>query len=68
MGVYRSQVRTKVAPIEAWFVLIVSKKEFVNDGRFVECLTYVHFQFFSDLEVAMGELVEALISDEEKCE
>lgn len=36
--------------------------------EFVECLNFIHDEFFTDLEAAMDSVVEALIIFEEKCE
>lgn len=44
------------------------KTGLVNDGEFVRCLYYVHTEFFSDLEAAMGDLIKDLMSYEERCE
>lgn len=40
----------------------------MNDDRFVECLDYVHKDFFSDLEAAMDDFIEALGAYKERCE
>lgn len=40
----------------------------MNDGRFIECLDYVHDVFFSDMETEMSGLIKALIVFEETCE
>lgn len=36
-------------------------------GKFVECLEFIHDVFFSELETAMGSVVDALTTFEEKC-
>lgn len=40
----------------------------VDSGKFVECLSYVHDVFFSDLETVMASVVEALKTFEEASE
>lgn len=39
----------------------------VRSGKFVECLSYIHDVFFSDLETAMARVIEALTTFEEAC-
>lgn len=40
----------------------------VDSGKFVECLSYIHDVFFSDLETVMASVVEALKTFEEASE
>lgn len=40
----------------------------VNIGKFVECLEFIRNVFFSELEMAMGGVIEALTCFKEKCE
>lgn len=39
----------------------------VHSGKFVEWLSYIHDVFFSDLEMAMANVAEAMITFEEAC-
>lgn len=39
----------------------------VDDGNVVRCLDYIHTELFSNLEVAMCGLIEALMDFEEIC-
>lgn len=45
-----------------------AQTELVKKRKFIRCLDYVHFEFSSDLEAAMGGLIEALMEYEEKGE
>lgn len=40
----------------------------MNDGKFFECLNYIHSEFFPELEATMDGFVKALVTFEEKCE
>lgn len=42
--------------------------ELLNHGKLDKCLEYVHDDFFSDLEAAMIDLIEALTAFQEKGE
>lgn len=39
----------------------------VRSGRLVECVSYINDVFFSDLEMTMTSVVEALTTFEEAC-
>lgn len=39
----------------------------VLDGKFVECLAFIHDQLFSELGKAMSDVVEVLAKLEEEC-
>lgn len=47
--------------------LTVHGTALVRQGRFVECLAYIHDQLFSELEKAMSDVIEALATLEEEC-
>lgn len=42
-------------------------KDLVISSKHVECLKFIHDELFSDLETAMGDVIEALTKFEEKC-
>lgn len=38
-----------------------------RESKYVKCLRFIHDEFFTDLETAMGGVVGALVMYEEKC-
>lgn len=42
--------------------------DLINRGGFSECLKLINDELFTDLEMAMSGVVEALATFEEKCE
>lgn len=46
---------------------MIRDTDLVWEGKFDECLKFIHDELFSDLETAMIGSVEALAAFEEKC-
>lgn len=54
-------------PIYRSLITNNSEIDHLRSGKFVECFSYIHDDFFSDLETAMANVAEAMMTFEEAC-